>query len=268
LNEQPKDADIAIIDCSASITKVLTDRGRQLSNTGAHHLEQFLYEAFLTMNLAAPGSADFRSPRTAATTKEMVNLDLSSHLLEHAWVQSLRNGWPKIKPVPLSRTKAWLNSFQIGLRQRADSRMERALFALLHLSRRQVDDPATLIWLAHALEALYGTPKSAIVESLRRRICEVLQVPAERQKAVRKSISRFYDARSAFVHGNFPITHPHENEVLDKAIDQYRAEIIELIDFTSAIVIATIQLHIIKGWKEILFQEKWAGLPCSVRGLA
>jgi hypothetical protein len=258
---QPTGWNIVEMECSAAISRALTPRAAEVPNTGTYHLEQFVYDSFLGMNLAAPGAANFESLSIHSSGRVSEGPRLNSDLLEYAWSRSTQDGWPDIREIRLSRVWDWLVAQRIGVRQRAASPMERALFAVLHVCRRGRDDPSTLIWLAHALEALYGTPKDAIIEALRRRVCDLLEVPDDRIKSIRKNITRFYEARSAFVHGTFPVSHPHENEEFDSSINDYRSLLIDLTDFAMAVVVSTIQLHIRKSWQQVVFHETARGVP-------
>jgi hypothetical protein len=257
---QPKGWNVARVPVRAFATARGIDQSSDVEHVGSSHVEQFVYDCFLALNLACPGSANFRPVRIFERRKKRWELSLSSSLMETAWIYALRERWPELQVLNLGKVWAWITGFGFGVRQAAASPVERALFSVLHVCRHGRDDPAALIWLSHALEALFGSPKDAIVEKLRSRICDVLDVPNDSRRTIRRTVTRFYEVRSAFVHGTFRVVHPHENEAFDPAVDEYRETFIQTTDVAMALVLATLQLHIVNNWRAIEFKESYRGV--------
>ncbi len=226
-----------------------------------YYLDVFLHEFFLAMNLASPGCCDFYSAVVLRNAMSPYPINLHAGFLENAWHNAVKNNWSFINAIPLSKVLSWLHALNIGSRQVAKTRTERALFALLQLCKYSSYNPNALIWIAHALEALYDSPQALITRSLQDRVCRVLAIPVERQKVIRKSLRNFYDARSSFVHGTMEITHPLENEYLDSSTDKCIAELVDVIHFGTYILIATLQWHIVNECKEVNFSEIFTKVP-------
>lgn len=252
------------VNCTVSLSGVEKSEEVQI-RTASHVVELFLYDLFLLLNLAAPGSCNLAGSFKSTTDDLSIDVSLSGLFLELAWVRGLEFSWPSIQTIPLSEVIHWKNSLNIGTRQIAENRTERAMFALLQVCKNDSFDPATLLWLSHSLEALFDTPVTLIGQFLQRRIINLLNVPADKQKQVKKQCREFYETRSAFVHGSLGIAHPLENEVLDPHVEEYRNRLATAIDFGVSVCLATLQLQIQKGWSEVRFDDVFSGVPVVPR---
>jgi hypothetical protein len=215
-----------------------------------HYLEIFLHQFFLTMNLSSPGCCNFHNTSFEIDRDfSPYEINLDSGTIEGAWIESLKNGWPKIESIPMVGQKI------------ARSGTERALFALLHVCRQTYFDPNMLMWIAHMLEALYDTPVTLIHKFLQDRIFLVLGEPATFKRNFTKKIREFYNLRSEFVHGDLDIIHPASEGDLDEGVNKYDIKFMESIDFGLAIGLATLQRQIAEKWKDIKFSETYYGNP-------
>ena len=248
------------LDCSVLLRSSVD--GEAPRNIATYVVEQFLHDLFLYMNLAAPGSCDLAGSKFRAKGAEYDDeINLMSWRLESCWNHSLDNGWPKIVYVPLKDVLNWKKSLGIGCRQIANNRTERALFALLHVCKNDRYDPPTLLWLSHALEALFDTPVTLIGTFLQKRIIDFLEVPVAKQKQVKRQCRDFYDLRSSFAHGDLAIAHPFENEILDPSVQTYRPTLGKSIDFATSVCLSTLQKLIVNRWQEVTFTESYEGVP-------
>jgi hypothetical protein len=255
------DREDLIIEGEVTIPKQPGKSLESLSNQAVYHLALFLYDVFAAMNLSSPGCCEFQGSIHIEHSDLWENhVVLYASMLESAWLSSLESTWPTIQYIPLGKVVSWLRSLEIGTRQIANSRVERGIFSLLHVCRLSHFNPETLIWLAHALEALYDTPPALVAKHLQQRIIQVLDVPAERQKWVKKQLRQFYELRSSFVHGNLDVVHPLENERLDPQVVQYTKKLMGPINFGIMVVLATLQKHIVENWREVTFTEVCQGV--------
>jgi len=235
----------------------------EIDISGSQATEQVLRQAgeiylsfvFLALNLAAPGCADFWSLRIDDETNHTA-LGYSNDLLAGGWEEGLELGWPPIAPLDLSRVVEWLvvNEFFKG--QVASSRQQRVIYALLNLCRAGEAGPPGAIWLAHAMEALVDSPSSRISALLKDRLFLLLGSPEHSSRKIRKLFNEFYNLRSRVVHGSFNVCHPACNQVLDKKVNDYRAEFSASLSFASAIVVSALQMMILEKWSEVSFKEK------------
>jgi hypothetical protein len=226
-----------------------------------NHIEYFLYQAFLALNLSSPGCFDLWDTSIhKSDTNETERFQLSSFTLGQGFESSRKQGWPGISPTPLQETWDWLQELMKEPHLIAQTRTERALFALLHFCKNvgsNPPDPTLLTWLAHALEAIFDTPEMGITKSLRDRIFLVLGKPATHSNKVKKLINSFYQLRSAFVHGELEIPHPlgsREGEHLGSTI-------LDASYFAISVILASLQLLIRSNWSEFEFTESFTGQP-------
>jgi hypothetical protein len=235
-------------------------------------LNRFVYALFLAMNLSQPGCFDLNDaaiPGNSVTSfGESRNWTLSCEALK-----GLARDWATPKRIPFARTWHWISRLDVGLKPLAPGQdefaTERVLLALLHALSVGYD-PAQLVWLSHALESMFYTPRAAILETLQRRIHLVLK-PGTHQKTLRKAVRDFYDLRSKFVHGDLPVLHPAvrfdhalrvtasgDSEGADEANlqDGIKSSAADAI----AILIFALQDLVERDWKRFDFSETLAGV--------
>jgi hypothetical protein len=116
------------------------------------------------------------------------------------------------------------------------------------------------MWLMHALESFYDTPKGTIERSLKNRIMLLLGEPIWGQKLILRKIGALYDERSAYVHGVSPIHHPLHNDIMDARLEAYVSSNLERCGLVTAIIVGSIQKMIREGWKEVRYEEVLIGL--------
>lgn len=253
--------DKATAKCQVTIPRDHPSLGEARRNHARNHLDIFIYEVFLIMNISSPGSCNFYKATLTDESNDIHHFELDSTLLEGAWTDSLRQGWPVIEFIPVEKTLNWMHSLNMGTRQIAKTRMERALFAILHLSKSDGYQPDGLIWLAHAIESLFDTPAAMITKILQDRVCAVLQAPPEQLKAICKQLRQFYDVRSSFVHGGLEISHPLNNDILDKEVQKYWEILMDAVAFAAKVLVAAVQVHVRNGWRELSFMENYKIVP-------
>lgn len=144
--------------------KVKTTSKELVTKMVSYYLELFFYELFLVMNLSGPGCCNFARTNICDPDGNSFthNLDLSSHFFTRSWDIYLEEKWPIIQYIPLISTWNWYQNLNIGTKQLAETRTERVLFALMSISKNSSFDATNIIWLAYALESLYGNPKKII----------------------------------------------------------------------------------------------------------
>lgn len=123
----------------------------------AHFLQVALYDAFIVANIAFPGSLDLYSVKFGQKEKhDNIELRLSSYLMEHRWVESLRGKFPKLDRIPLEEARNWHSTLGTNGKLRAETSLQRAIFCLYYLgqSENHIDG---LIWVFYGLEAMLQT---------------------------------------------------------------------------------------------------------------
>ena len=212
-----------------------------------------LYDLFLILNLALPGSMNLYSAKvSSADSKFSEDIDLSSFYFEDAWVSSNQGVWPPLKELPVITVAEWFYKVRPGFNQIPETPIERAFFALLHIcgSNGRSED---IVWLFYAMESLFETRAGENFAALFERTCLVLNPPEEVRSRLKKELRKMYDYRSAFVHGGLKVIHPHHREVMDKRVDQQYDDIVVLSLRWTHILVACLQKMAENGWTEIKF---------------
>jgi hypothetical protein len=185
---------------------------REMRDAG-YFAELYFHDAFLLLNLAVPGSFGGVIAMLADGRSELA---LSARLFEYAWATATRNGRPRIGPLPLADVVRWYDALQIGTQQIATTDAAKALFLLLHLSRGEENESASVIGLGQALEALGENGQRA------------------------EGLPRFFELRDAIVHGTAPVLHPMADDALDDRVDDASIELVNAADFASSIVVSAL----------------------------
>lgn len=219
-------------------------------DTFSHHyplnfLEQYSYDVFLVTNLSRPGVCDFYNltlslKPTASHRKTEDPLRISSYALEYAWEESLEKEFPVLKEIPASETLLWYGNLNLGVRQKAQKPIEKALFSLLHICKTD-GDISSVVWIFNALEAIFSTRVGEGFTNLISRIVFVLELTPKQESILKKSLRKLYDMRSALIHGGFEVYHPLRNEVLDKSMDSQFLEVYNNLQFGVSVIIACLQ---------------------------
>lgn len=223
-------------------------------------LEHYIYEIFTIMNLALPGACDFfnlsifgysfRSKKKL----EKERLPLSAYNFEFAWEEHLRGNFPTLSELPLSDVVDWYARLDVGVRQRAVKPIEKALFSLMHICKTD-GDISTVVWVFHALEALFSTRVGEGFTNLINRISIVLDLNSKQKSILKKSLRKLYNMRSSLIHGGYEIYHPMRREVIDRSINDQYDEIYSNLQFGISTIIACLQAFISNGWYGIDVQE-------------
>lgn len=214
------------------------------------------------MNLASPGCCSFYGAAIKGDSRSN-EISLSNNCFEWAWSSSLDRGWNTVDAINLETVATWYKALGLGLRQRAEARIERALFCLLHVARNDTLHPDNVVWLAHGLEALFETSSERSQNSLITRCSKLLAPPEKKEKEIRDRLRAFYSLRSSFVHGGFPITHPQRNELFDHSIEEEHGRIMDSMDAGASMLVGSIQQLIRNGWKELRYSETFSPVTIS-----
>lgn len=237
----------------------------QFQRNSIGYLTNLLHQIFLALNLASPGSCDFYLVKIVPLgdhqdLKESI-IQLSSGILEGSVLLRDEFNWPSLEVIEVEKVWGWIRTLNLSEIQFARSNTERAIFALLHTCIGSSISPTDLLWLAHALEALYDTPELGISKALRDRIFLVLGKPSEDFKKIRQAISKFYGLRSQFVHGNLAISNPMIYTSLNTEFDNHAGQLIESFEIAALVILATLQKLILNNWSSVDFSEQYFGCP-------
>ncbi|MGK2915950.1 MAG: hypothetical protein ACSLE5_16130 [Porticoccaceae bacterium] len=221
--------------------------------------ELYAYDVFTILNLAYPGSCNFltltirlKNGRAAAEPR------LGAYSFDFALIDAKSGKWPSLDVLPLDHVANWHAALGLGIKQTAETPVEKVLFAMLHLCRRE-DYVEAVIWIFYALEALVETRVGESISTLVRRISALLNLTERQRTDLNKKLRKLYDFRSAVVHGGYKVAHPIAQEVIDRNIGDEFGRTIELFQFGFTIIVACLQALIKKGWVDVRFRETIEG---------
>lgn len=199
-----------------------------------------IYDIFLIANLASPGCFD---PWHSSIDITVFAIDGSR--FESSWLYARQSNLINITPIPMANVLKWYLDLDIGTRQTANTKVEKALFAVLHYCEDSKYCPSKMMWLKFALEALYDNllPLNIVDYLIKSGI-----TPVEGYSTTMPLLLSFYDSANQFATGKYHIHHPLENDFIDEDLN-LDGEIIDLCRFALAIVIATLQKDIIDSTK-------------------
>jgi hypothetical protein len=220
------------------------------------YVASFVYEVFLTLNLALPGSCDFYKSTITSNFKRFPwEVELSNYWFELSYLDNHKNIWPASAQLPLVVVRDWLQQVRIGLTQVPNNQMEKVLFALWHISVSAVS-PAAVIWLFYGLETLFDTKAGENIWALQKRISELLSATGTEEKTLRKKLRALYDLRSSFVHGGLEVIHPLHNELLDRRVDEKYCQLANACEFGFAVMLRSLQEVITRKWYTVRYREE------------
>jgi hypothetical protein len=225
---------------------------------------RFIEMMYITMNIAAPGTFNIFQAELKcieSNTYEMgpSNVSLSSNPFETFWETTGElNHWPKVAFMPLIEVVDWYKSLDIILKAKASTNIQRCIFALINFGKGDGPfSPANLLWITHSLEALYDTPKDAVLNTLRNRIFLFLGEPATHKNELRKKINTLYDLRSQFVHGSMEVAREPFFENIDRDLHEYMKHLNDMCDFGIMLLLATLQKIVSQKGKALTFKEQY-----------
>ena len=266
---QPRHARSLIDKTSVPVTVYIQSENKRIDalfNGAQGAIRLFLNHIFLAANISAPGSCSFQgcsilSDHHSYAHYSRQNISLSGENFQFAlWRHKVHHLLPPVGFVDYRKVRTWLAANLSPTAQRATTSTQRALFSICHLCYKYGGGPAGLVWLSHALEALYSTTAGHNVNALQNRAIQVLRIAKDKQDKFRKDIRNFYSTRSAFVHGGFRILHPFEDDRFDNNTDMVYEELYEPAIFGFTLVLSTIQTMVKRRWSEMKFQERHTGV--------
>lgn len=246
----------------SATVKVAVKSRRNDAEKVAGLVQSLLHDVFLIMNITAPGCCDFYRGifESDASGYGSSDLSLSNVYFELAQLKATDNKWPIISTLEFHKVLHWFQSIRSGIAQLPQNPMEKALFALLHISKIDMS-PMIVIWLLYAFESLLQTRVGENFSSLIKRLELLLQPNEAETVLLKKGMRSLYNIRSAIVHGGFEIVHPMHHEILDKRVDDKYIQVAAASEFGMALLIAAIQATIRRQWRYPLFNESITGAP-------
>jgi hypothetical protein len=152
---------------------------------------------------------------------------------------ALEKKWPVFESLDILKTWNWYLTkvSPAGIDELSTNHLSRAINAFSHLYSSDASEIENLFWSMVGIEALYVRGKEGIGEQVKRKA----QVFLGEIKEFKNRLTKMYDYRSGFVHGDkdFPsFFHIHDGL---KSYDKYINEYSDALSISQALLIATIQ---------------------------
>lgn len=219
-------------------------------------LEKYIYDVFFILNMSIPGSCGFLNLRFKSESERFY---LSTFNFELGYEDFLTNKKICISELPIKTVYNWYKELSLNVKQKSDLPIEKAIFSLLHICKSDMD-VTSIIWIFHALEAIYGTRVGEGFTNLIDRMAKLLQWNDIEKKQAKSHLRELYNFRSAFVHGGFKVHHPMRNEVIDNRLNDDYSKIYGLTQIGFNLVVLSIQTLIKNGWFGIDVNETISGI--------
>ena len=229
-------------------------------NAAESVLEYCLHSFFLVSNLSIPGICDFyraeikiKGDQRRFAVKSYINI--SSYAFERTGDTECPD-WMRSQVLPVSDVEEWFSKIAMGgeLRQRAESPIEKALFSILHYCRLDFE-VTSIIWVVHALEAMFSTRVGDAKRALLEKIAFTLDLADRDKKSLKRNINGVYEGRDKLVHGGFATYSPLMNEHIDSEIWVHVSDLVDQGQVGFQILIACVQSLIAKRFYSVKAEE-------------
>jgi len=216
-----------------------------------------LYDLALVANLARPGSVEMFDGHVLVDEHRIRSTKpFSSWSFREATRLAEKLGWPKLDDLSVSTVWQWsepIEGLSVGY---STSPVGRALNALTYLTSLDSSQPFSLFWALMGLEALYVQGRGGVMEQLREKVHTLLGAP----EAHKKRFNRIYDLRSRVIHGQLDFSAAY-SELGGPEDDRFYKELGEATDLATALLLATLQQLVKRGWRELRFPYLVDGSP-------
>jgi hypothetical protein len=223
---------------------------RQLS---AETLGVSVGNVLLAAHLAKPGAL-LAAERFIFSEHRFIRTEPAISLVfDSAMRRSMDTGWPKIGELRVSDALQWLIDIPGLLEGEPHEPAGRAISALSNLAVRPApssEDPVGLMWSMVGLEALYGEGNANLTQQISQKSKIVLGEP----DAYRKAVTRMYDFRSRFIHGDVDFPLPYRvGDVDSRGFSTSMADAVQL---AMGMLVATLQRMIVARLYSLKFEYR------------
>lgn len=175
---------------------------------------------------------------------------MAAFAVQNAAVVAGRMSWPNLREVPLVEVWRWYVRHRESLDGFDGTAMGRALCAFSRLFEQKTEDePMQLLWALVGLEAVYAQGKSQLAQQLR----DKAQAFLGPQVAFKKNVSRMYDFRSRFVHGDLDFPGLSLLGDARETVARFDDELTDATAVAVALLAGTLQEVIRRDWDGVHF---------------
>lgn len=207
--------------------------------------EKWIYDIIVAANIAKPGTLEMGKGSLFQNGYEHAIDEMGkAFLLRGARDLATFAGWPKIQALDIAKVWKWLakqEGFMEGFGGGPTGRAVNAFSRLFGIQAQ--DDVTNLLWALVGIEALYTEGQGSLMQQVK----EKSQVLLGKQEEHRKKLSRMYDFRSRFVHGDLDFSGKRA-AFGNKDTSRHNKELLETICFAEAILVASLQKLVELDW--------------------
>ena len=209
------------------------------------------YDLMVAANLARPGSVFALPGKVYVDGTFVFSTQQVYSSLDQAVSAANRVGWPPIHDLDILQVIAWLDHNGVWLLdQFGGSQIIRALNAFSYLLGSEGEIGAdSLLYSMMGLETLYAKG-----EGISQQILEKSQLLLGEVRENRKLVKSVYNFRSRWFHGDMDFPGRYFNEDVHPDLDKFQGEYFELEPLAQAILVASIQELIRRGWHSLSFR--------------
>lgn len=246
-------------DDGGTVTRYEGEEAEALYSTEIESvLASYVHRIIVAANIAHVGSlASNKSVVVSKNRLSDIEATSNAQSLEEATEYALSIGWPSIKTLKISEVWEWASAQKGFMEGFGGGPTGRALNALTHLLRPVgiIDEGTELFWSLVGIEALYTKGSSGIQEQVR----EKSQLLLGPQDSYKKEITRMYDLRSRFVHGDLNFSGAHPSEAIGEYAHEQNQQLIKSVNLARAMLVSTLQILVTNGWTEPRFYYQVEG---------
>lgn len=261
IDEWIKLEDLPSEPCKILITVTADDGITLKNNAPINYVSSYLFDIFLILNIALPGSCNFwGSKLKIATPSDMPfylskNFSLSNDIFPNSKIYKSLQLLRMPRRLALDDVLRWYFLHRNSMSQIPKSNIQMVLFAIMHIANSNFSH-MTIIWIYNALEILFGIPRRRGGALIRERAAKLLNITSDEYGCFDKSVQKFLKTRHKIAHRGMEIIHPLSNDILDPDVLTVKRELEDNIHIGFNLLLVSLQTVVEHGWKEIAFSEE------------
>lgn len=214
----------------------------------AEEFKKAINDFRIAINIAFPGFFEISEGYIFIENERHIKIESSISSLLASVLGARKRKWPEIKILNISKTWEWLLKRESFINAMSSNPIERALSSFTHIF--QSDNYDDLFYSLIGIEAIYTKGKQGILEQLREKSTLLFGEPEN----YKNSLSKMYDIRSRFIHGN--LNFPSKYYIYDgiKQFDEFMSkEYEQCLEIAEALLVGTIQQFVIRNAESLKF---------------
>lgn len=214
-------------------------------------LERLVLQIQAAANIASAGAIDLAEVQFIDDELPFHSTPMSLSGLISAREFRARSNWPELAELPFDEVWHWMSHNKL-LVPLGSSPLNRAFNAFTHFFGPPMnvgDSSGELFWSVMALEALYATSTTGVMQQ----VSERLQLVLGARPGLKKVFNRLYSVRSSFIHGSLPFPAQYDANIGLFETQQFYNQVDEATTVAQLLLLATFQTLIVRRWRGFRF---------------